>query len=175
MNRSRSQPHDDGPTRFTPSGSDREVGPEARHAGPAVAGIACLTLFAGGVVVTGLISNGITREYGVDSSAFGVDDFVGLIIFNLPAFGLVALAVWFLRRSGSPVLAAWACLLTAVVTVPIAVVFTLLAVDEFGDAEGTGRVLLSRASVVFVLVIAILLARAGMRFLRTAHGTAGGS
>jgi len=165
MSRSRSR-HEGGPTLFGGSVSDREAGRDSSHIGLAAAGIACLSIIAGGAALTHLVSMGLTREYWVDRNAVGFDDLLVAGIFSLPALGLAALAVRFLRRSDFRVAAAWACLLTAIVIAGVSVVGTLLAVLEFGNTEGTGAVLASRASAGFVLVIAILLAVAGMRFLR---------
>ena len=121
--------------------------------------------------MSGLFANGLTREYGIDID-LGLDDVIGTVIFNLPAFGLTALAVWCLRRARLPVTAGWVCLVTAVLIATLSVAFTAFAVAEFADAEGAGPVLFSRASTAVVLVIAIVLARVGLRFLRgAADGT----
>lgn len=166
MSRSRSRRHEGGPTLFGGSVPYGQAGREVRHTGLAAAGIACLSVIAGGTYLTFLISMGLTREYGVDSAGIGLDDVLFSAIFSLPALGLAALAVRFLRRSGLPVTAAWACLIAAVVIAGVSMVGTVVAVREFADTEGTGAVLASRSSAGFALVIGVLLAIAGFRFLR---------
>lgn len=174
MSELHSNRHEGGPTLFGWSISDGEAGRRAGHVVFAAAGIVCLVIIAGGTALTHLVSMGLTREYGVDPNALGIDDLLVAASLSLPALGLAALAVRFLRRSGLRVIAAWACLLTAVVITGLSVVGTTMAVLEFADTEGTGAVLASRASAVFVLVIAVLLALAGLRFLRGSRGAAGG-
>ncbi len=64
MSGSRSRRHADHPESVGRTHVDVEAPRGARSVGLAAAGIACLTLIGVGVVVTGLVANGLTREYG---------------------------------------------------------------------------------------------------------------
>jgi hypothetical protein len=138
--------------------------------GLAAAGIACLVIIVIGTWVGVLLSLAFTREYGIDTQGIGLDDFVGSLIFSLLVLGLAMLGVWFLRRSGLDRVAPWACLLAAVLIVMLGVAGLVMALVEFADTEGAGRILVSNASGVFALAIPIYLAWAGVRMLRSESG-----
>jgi len=166
VRQSHSNRHGERPSIGGESDLEAKPGREARRPVLAVAGIACLSIIALGTWVTVLFSNGLTREYGVDPNTVGLGDLLGAAVLSLPALGLALLGVRWLRRSGSVTASAWACLLAATVIIFVAVVGTVMAVLEFGDTEGAGRVLASRASAGFVVAIATYLIFAGVSFLR---------